>query len=182
MRHRSVDRPVDNPPGFKELGTRRLRFRQHSQFPKTRRGKYTGDIAFDALEVQAWPKGTEFLGQPASLPERRVIWWLLHRAQLTPGVEFEFQPDFLGGRILRGGLVADFGILTTVPGMIVLWEVEGETWHRGRWRELRDEARRAKLLTFPEVFAVLSLKEIDINRSDRSRDEVCEMAMRLQER
>jgi len=182
MRYRSVARPVDTPPGDNRIGGRRLRFRQHSEFPKTRRGRYTGDIAFDALEVQAWPKGSEFMGQPASLPERRVIWWLLHRAHLTPGMDFEFQPDFLGGRILRGGLVADFGLHTPVPGYVVLWEVEGTTFHLGRWREFRDEARRQKLLAFPEVFAVLSLAEVDINRSDRSRDETCEMAMRLQEK
>jgi len=182
MRYRSVDRAVDKPPGDKLIGGRRLRFRQHSEFPKTRRGRYTGDIAFDALEVQAWPKGSEFMGHPASLPERRVIWWLLHRAHLTPGVEFEFQAGFLGGRVVRGGLVADFSIYTIAPGYIVLFEVEGTTWHMGRWKEMRDEARRQTLLKFPEVFAVIQLKEVDINASDRSRDETCEMAMRLQEK
>jgi len=78
--------------------------------------------------------------------------------------------------------VPDIALYSLIPGMTVLWEVEGTTWHTGRWRQMRDEARKQKLLTFPEVFAAISIKEFDINLSDRSRDEVCEAAMRLQER
>lgn len=184
MRRRSVTANIGSPPKLKPTTTGLPRGKGIPDFPKTPRGVYTGDRAVDWRERQAWPKDTRFMEKLASLPERRVIWWLLYRAEpkLEPYRDFEFQPEFLGGRVVRGGLVSDFALYNVVPGQIVLWEVEGTTWHAAGWRQMRDEARKAKLLTFPEVFAVLSLKEIDINHSDESRNQVCEDAMRLIER
>lgn len=183
MRVRSVDRRIDTLPDLSDnLTIKKLRGTEQPEIATTRRGRYTGDLAFDPLEVQAWPKGAKFMGHPCSLPERRVIWWLLHRANLEPWRDFEFQPPFLGGRIVVGGLVPDFAIYTIAPGYTVLWEVEGTTWHVGRWKEMRDEERRQKLLVFPQVLAVISIKEVDVNRSDASRNRVCEAAMRLEER
>lgn len=179
MRHRSTTTNIAAPPKDKPFTARLPREEGIPDFPKTRRGQYAGDRAIDWREKEAWPKNTRFLNKLASLPERRIIWWLLFRAKLVPGADFEFQPDFLGGRIVRGGLVSDFAIYTVIPGQVVLWEVEGTTWHRAAWKQLRDQARKQILLTLPEVFAVISLKEGDVNHSDRKRDQICEDAMRL---
>lgn len=182
MRERSVETKIWRPPGDRPLTTGLPRFKRELHIIKTPHGRWTGDVAFDPLEVQAWPKGQRFLGQRASLPERRVIWWLLHRAQLVPVADFSFQNPYLGGRILHGGLVSDFDIYTIVPGQVVIWEVQGETWHQAAWKQQKDETRRATLLTMREVFAVINLQESDVNRSDAERDRTCERAWQLVER
>lgn len=179
MRVRSVKTEIHKPPYDRPLTTGIPRFKQGPHIIKTPHGRRTGDVAFDPLEVQAWPKGQRFLGQRASLPERRVIWWLLHRAQLVPVADFSFQNPYLGGRILHGGLVSDFDIYTIVPGQVVIWEVQGETWHMAQWKQQKDEARRQMLLVMPEVFAVINLQEHDVTRSDADRDRLCEEAWQL---
>ena len=181
MRHRSIARGIPKVPKFKPMGRKYVTSPKQPSFPKTRRGRYTGDKATDPLEKQAWPKGTKYMGKRASLPERRVIWWLLNRTDLQQGVDWEFQPDYLGGRIVRGGLVSDFALHTIFPGEIILWEVLGTTWHAAAWKVLRDDARKGTLLNIKGIAAVIDLKEEDISRSDRSRDEVCEAAMRAEE-
>lgn len=182
MRERSLETRIWKPPYDRPLTTGVPRFKQELHIIKTPHGRRTGDVAFDPLEVQAWPKGQRFLGQRASLPERRVIWWLVHRAQLAPVADFGFQTPYLGGRILPGGLVSDFDIYTIVPGQVVIWEVQGETWHEAAWMQQKDEARRQMLLVMPEVFAVINLQEHDVNRSDADRDRLCEEAWQLLER
>ena len=181
MRHRSVVRGSPKAPKFKKMGRGYVISEKQPSFPKTRRGRYTGDKATDPLEKQAWPKGTKYMGKRASLPERRVIWWLLNRTNLQQGVDWEFQPDYLGGRIVRGGLVSDFALYTIFPGEIILWEVLGTTWHQAAWKILKDDARKGTLLNIKGIAAVIDLKEADIIRSDRSRDEVCEAALRVEE-
>lgn len=180
MRIRSIDRPVKYAPSLKPLKTVKPKLKFHPQVTKTPEGRYTGDKATDPLERQAWPKGKDFLGKRASLPERRVIWWLLNNG-FKPGGDFEFQPDYLGGRLMKGGLVADFAMYNIMPGEVVIWEVQGTTWHEGGWREYRDEARKGTLLNIKGVAHLINLKESDIIRSDGSRNEVCEDAMRLLE-
>lgn len=179
MRYRSVKANISRMPGYKPLATGKPRLSQHPTITHTPAGRRTGDLAFNPLEVQAWPKNQRFLGQRASLPERRVIWWLLNRARQVAGADFSFQNPYLGGRILHGGLVSDFDIYSIVPGQIVIWEVQGTTWHKGLWKQQKDEVRRATLLLIPEVFAVLNLHERDINRNDAERDRLCEAAWRL---
>ena len=179
MRHRSVKRGAPKAPKFKPMGREYITSPKQPSFPKTRRGQYTGDRATDPLEKQAWPKGTRYMGKRASLPERRVIWWLLNRTSLQQGVDWEFQSDYLGGRVVRGGLVSDFALYTIFAGEIVLWEVLGTTWHA--WTKVKDEARKGTLLNIKGIAAVIDLKEEDIIHSDRSRDEVCEAAMRVEE-
>ena len=80
---------------------------------------------------------------------------------------------------MKGGLVADFAMYNIAPGEVVIWEVQGTTWHKGGWREYRDEARKGTLLNIEGVAHLINLKESDIIRSDDSRNEVCEDAMRL---
>ncbi|RKY68958.1 MAG: hypothetical protein DRQ02_02675 [Candidatus Latescibacterota bacterium] len=181
MRVRSVDTDISKLPGDRPLTTSLPRATE-LDIVKTPRGRRTGDATFDPLEVQAWPKGQRFLNQRASLPERRVIWWLLYRAKLRPGIDFNFQNPYLGGRILHGGLVSDFDIYTIVPGHIVIWEVQGTTWHKAAWKQQKDEARRVTLLAMKEIFAVINLRESDINRGDAERDRLCESAWRLIDR
>jgi hypothetical protein len=161
------------------MGQKYITSPKQPSFPKTRRGQYAGDKATDPLEKQAWPKGTRYMGKRASLPERRVIWWLLNRTDLQQGVDWEFQSDYLGGRVVRGGLVSDFALYTIFVGEIVLWEVLGTTWHA--WTKVKDEARKGILLNIKNIAAVIDLKEEDIIHSDRSRDDVCEAAMRVEE-
>lgn len=179
MRHRSVKRKAPKAPKFKPMGQKYITSPKQPSFPKTRRGQYAGDKATDPLEKQAWPKGMRYMGKRASLPERRVIWWLLNRTDLQQGVDWEFQSDYLGGRVVRGGLVSDFALYTIFAGEIVLWEVLGTTWHA--WTKVKDEARKGTLLNIKNIAAVIDLKEEDIIHSDRSRDEVCEAAMRVEE-
>lgn len=178
MRRRSVTRNLSKAPKFKKLSTRKIITIQQPKIVKTRRGEYTGDKATDPLEREAWPKGTRYHSKLASLPERRVIWWLLHRSGLTED-EWDFQPDFLGGRAVRGGLVSDFALYTIWPGEIILWEVQGTTWHKAAWKVLKDRERAAMLLNIEGVAAVINLKEADIIRSDHSRDDVCGDALRV---
>jgi len=175
MRHRSVTRSAPKAPKFRPMGRKYVVSERQPKIPKTRRGRYTGDKATDPLEKQAWPKGQRFMGKRASLPERRVIWWLLNRTSWEAGVDWQFQADYLGGRILRGGMVADFSIYSIWPGETVIWEVLGTTWHVAAWKQLKDEERKAKLLNLGAA-AVIDLKEEDIIRSDRERDRMCEAA------
>ena len=182
MRSRSITKPIKYPEKFKPLGRGLPRTRRPQlKIVKTPRAPKTADVAINPLERQAWPKGERFRDKKASLPERRVIWWLINKSGLEPG-DFEFQPEYLGGRQLKGGLVCDFAMLTIMPGAVVIWEVEGETWHEAAWKQIKDRLRKATLLTLPGVEMVISLQERDINRSDPSRDAVCEDAMKLIER
>jgi hypothetical protein len=180
VRIRSVDRPIKYAEAVRPLKTVKPKFKAQPQVTKTPEGRYTGDKAIDPLERQAWPKGKDFLGKIASLPERRVIWWLLKNG-FQPGADFEFQPDYLGGRLIKGGLVADFAVYNILPGETVIWEVQGTTWHEAGWKEYRDEARKGTLLNIEGVAYLINLKESDIIRSDDSRNSVCEDAMRLLE-
>lgn len=71
-------------------------------------------------------------GQRATLNEANVA-WALEQLEQT----YIFQFSILGGKILRGGMVIDFMILTPFP---IPLEVNGEYWHRNMELELRQKA------------------------------------------
>ena len=137
------------------------------------------------LEREAWPKNVPYVdmangAQIGTLPERRVLWWLVYRSKLSPN-DFEFQTDFLGGRARVGGGVADFVIYSYSPGGVMVWEVLGEEWHSNTWQRNRDYTRRMIVTSTRfhglPVVQYIEMWEHDINFSDARRDELCEAAL-----
>jgi len=61
----------------------------------------------------------------ASLYEYNFAWALDKR-----GLDYAFQFDILGGRLLKGGMVIDF-LVFTVPLSTPVW-IHGEYWHMGK--------------------------------------------------
>lgn len=138
------------------------------------------------LEKQAWPKEKPYPdfyngAQKGTLPERRVLWWLLYRGKVERH-NFQFQTDFLGGRLGIGGGVADFAIYNQMAGGILVWEVMGEEWHILPWHQKRDAARKMHILSTKfngwPVVAYVELWERDINYSNARRDQICEAGLK----
>ena len=102
-------------------------------------------------------------GVVGTLPELCVYGWLEQRKHL-----FEFQSSLMGGRLLKGGAVADFVILDMAPGGLVVWRVQGEYWHGTRESRQRDRAQRDRLLCSwyggMPIIQVVDLWEYDIYR------------------
>lgn len=81
--------------------------------------------------------GYEVQNQKASLNEYNVaaaLSWL--------GLDFVFQWDFDGGRLVSGGQVIDF-VVKTVPKWTPLW-VHGDYWHSGQ-RTIKDQLNEQKV-------------------------------------
>jgi hypothetical protein len=98
-----------------------------------------------------------------TLPELCGYAWLESRGRL-----FEFQSAMLGGRMIRGGAVADFVIYDLVPGGVGIWRIQGDYWHGGRESIEHDREQRARLLVswyagLP-VRLVVDLWESDVYR------------------
>ena len=93
--------------------------------------------------------------QPGSWPgsdiEWIVNWWLTVRH-----IPFTYQQAFLGGRLLRGGQVADF----VVPPNLVIG-VQGEYWHY-RTSALRGIALLAKVALQGEGYTVVYVRGVDL--------------------
>ena len=151
-------------------------------------GKWRGRAVVWAqdLEKEAWPKDEPFNDpitgpQTGTLPERRVLWWLLYRAKLRPGVDFCFQTDFLGGREQPGGVVADF-VLFEPTGGVLGWEILGEYWHTSYSDRHKSVDKTLRLLGISfrgePLTQIIGLWESDINESDSKRDRICEMALK----
>lgn len=100
-------------------------------------------------------------GVIGSLPEMCTYVWLESRKYL-----FEFQSALMGGRVIRGGAVADMLIYDLAPGGIVVWRVQGDYWHGSRDAIARDQEQRARLMTSwhagMPVVRVTDLWETDI--------------------
>jgi very-short-patch-repair endonuclease len=84
------------------------------------------------LEQRAVPK-EEVIG---TLEER-----IMYLALTKRNIEFDFQSSIQGGRLLLGGMVADF-ILLDRP---VIIRVQGTKWHQGLLATARDEIQKAYL-------------------------------------
>jgi len=101
-----------------------------------KRGLHRPKVGEDPLEARAVPinqvRGT--------LPERILYKYLTDRLFLAPGVDFTFQSSMLGGRMMLGGIVADF----VFPLMRIVIQVQGVT-HRDYLR-MRKDVEQAEIL------------------------------------
>lgn len=84
---------------------------------------------------------------PAWLNATKPEWycfWALTKLGKVPGLDFDFQHNALGGRILLGGMVADF-MLYNPPNIVI--NIHGFHWHYefGRERIMKDRVQRANL-------------------------------------
>ena len=80
-------------------------------------------------------------GVMGTLPELCGFAWLEGRGRL-----FEFQSSMLGGRMIRGGAVADFVIYDLVPGGLAIWRIQGDYWHGSQESIEHDREQRERLL------------------------------------
>lgn len=150
---------------------------------RTRRGPILVELKPD-LEKQAWPKGKPYIDprtgpQIGTLPERRVLWWLLYKADLKP-TDFEFQSDWRQAGTLFQVALADF-VIYNMAGGVLVWEVMGTHWHALPWHKARDYLKRLRVMAsrhngLPVLFYI-ELWERDLNLSDSRRNHVCERAM-----
>ncbi len=73
-----------------------------------------------------------------SYPEFLVWKWLADKGY-KPGIDFQFQSSYFGGRRDLGGLVADFIVDALTPPLVI--RVQGEYWHGARGgAQSRDDA------------------------------------------
>lgn len=98
----------------------------------------------------------------ATLPEWYVWWWLTRKRHFTPGLEFQFQSSYFGGRRELGGLVVDFLLPGYFPPGLVL-NVQGFHWHRySSLARANDLAVKIRLQGPPHFFKVVYLAEDDL--------------------
>ena len=89
-----------------------------------------------------------------STPERAIYQALTHL-----GIEFIFQSSMLGGREIRGGLIADF----QVPSLSLVIRCQGEYFHSRSDTKARDELQKIALETS-------GWRVIDIDATDALRN------------
>jgi hypothetical protein len=98
----------------------------------------------------------------ATLPEWYCWWWLTRKRKMTPGVDFEFQSSYFGGRREMGGLVVDF-ILPQYFGSGLVLNVQGFHWHRySTQSRANDLLTKIRLQGPPFFFTVVYLAEDDL--------------------
>ena len=100
-----------------------------------RRGAEGAPIGVDAQEKRAVSKDTVH----GTLPERVVYKELLKRH-----IPFDFQSSLAGGRLLLGGMVADFILLDR--NLII--RVQGSKWHTGYFNEIEDRMQAGILQAY----------------------------------
>jgi len=182
--HRSL--AVKKLARLPKLRTTKTRLRHKVSDVQRGRQKGAPAVIKPDLERQAWPKDKVYIcpengpQEQATLPERRVLWWLLYKSGLKPG-RWAFQSDFMQRQTLwQNNPVADFVIYKTSGGVMV-WEVLGWKWHGTSWQRQRDYARRILILSRRHrglpVTDYIEIWDKDINFSDSRRDRVCEAAM-----
>ena len=105
----------------------------------------------------------------ATTPELYVMDYLRRK-----GVQFWFQQYLWGGRLVKGGLVADFTILYGKGGMVI--NVNGDYWHSKRTQ--RDRSARFSL-TGATVNGIKIFQFIEIWESDlwRMKERIIELAL-----
>ena len=72
---------------------------------------------------------------------------------------FQYQTPFMGGRMLPGGVIADFYI----PYLSLIISVIGVYWHRTRERRGQDEMQRMALLS--RGITTIYIDEEDANKN-----------------
>ena len=102
------------------------------------------------------PKPPQFLFDT----EWRVWWYLTVKEKLKPDLEFTFQSSADGGRMMTGGIVADFIVRDRFEPGLVLNPI-GFYWHRLttalRAEDLREKARLTEM-----GFTVVYIREEDL--------------------
>lgn len=88
-------------------------------------------------------------------PELAVFAELIRR-RLIPEVDFTFQSNLFGGRLLKGGLVIDF-LFTNPPNLAI--SVAGEYWHFGRGIEVRAKDLLARAILASESITLIFIEE-----------------------
>ncbi len=105
------------------------------------------------------------LPESASLPEIVAYDWLRRK-----GVQFDYQGEAFGGRMMRGGQVPDFVI--GQGGGVLCWRIQGEYWHSKPGDREKDLVQKIALLATRidgrPVWAVVDIWEDDIYR-DREK-------------
>lgn len=115
----------------------------------------TGPAAYTSTDM---PPDIQALAQRIGERQARLVWRMQQRLGTTPSaaellvydwlernrVPFRYQVPTHGGRLFPGGAVQDF-VIDAGDGVMV-WEVQGEYWHR--WAEVQrsDRERLTRLL------------------------------------
>ena len=90
----------------------------------------------------------------ATKPELAV-----YEALTKLGIEFEYQSPFLGGRTLKGGVVADFYI----PSLRLIISVVGSYWHNQPGQRAIDRIQNETLAS--KGITTIYIDEDDVNRN-----------------
>ena len=112
---------------------------------------------------------------PGTNPEWWVYQWLLHRG-LKERVDFTYQENVQGGRVIPGGSVIDF-MIRGAPGGSLLWRIQGYYWHYGRpgGQRMKDYEKRLRLEG--QGFTVIDILDRDIE-DPQQREKVLDAALR----
>lgn len=98
----------------------------------------------------------------ATLPEWLVWWYLTRKRRMIPGVDFQFQSSYFGGRRELGGLVVDFLLPSLFPPGLVI-NVQGFHWHRySTQSRANDVITKQRLMGPPHFFTVVYCLEGDL--------------------
>ncbi len=92
-----------------------------------------------------------------TVPELAVFAELLRR-RLIPEVDFTFQSNLFGGRLLKGGLVIDF-LFSNPPNLAI--SVAGEYWHFERGITVRVQDLQARTSLASEGITLIFIEETD---------------------
>lgn len=87
-----------------------------------------------------------------------LVWKWLRDKGYQPGIDFQFQSSFFGGRMDLGGLVADFVIDALTPPLVI--RVQGDYWHTLPGRRTRDFYEMIRLQE--HGFDVVDVWETDV--------------------
>lgn len=85
--------------------------------------------------------------------------WLVYRWLSASNVEFLFQVPIAGGRVEKGGIIADFVLTDRIPPVIL--RAQGFHWH-GESTSSRARDLEQKLVLTDLGFEVVDLRESDL--------------------
>jgi len=111
---------------------RTARIKWRDEHIEHRRGWQGAPIGISELEARAVSKD-QVLG---TLEER-----IVYKALVIRKIQFDFQSSIQGGRLMLGGMVADFILLDSS----VIIRVQSEKWHSGFVAEAKDASQQAIL-------------------------------------
>jgi len=112
------------------LDLSKIRLRHGPILRRGRRGARRPTVGVDPQEARAVPMSEVY----GSLPERIVYKELVRRK-----IPFSFQSSMAGGRMILGGMVADFILI----GLSTIIRVQSQFWHSSLEAIARDDMQRA---------------------------------------